>query len=97
MTSRSALEASGKKFRTQNISDTVQKIVISPIKEMSILAERVQETNTVSIFHSAKAFPILIRLIISKKQSVLRLPILIRQNTRLNRELLNFECCLRSI
>ncbi len=57
MTSRSALEASGKKFRTQNISDTVQKIVISPIKEMSILAERVQETSAIPLISFGQGIP----------------------------------------
>ena len=41
--SRSAIEISGKKFRTKNISKRVQKIVISPIKEMSILADQLEE------------------------------------------------------
>ena len=35
---RSAIATAGHKFRTLNISKTVRKIVISPIKEMSILA-----------------------------------------------------------
>ncbi|MFH0712280.1 MAG: pyridoxal phosphate-dependent aminotransferase [Candidatus Jorgensenbacteria bacterium] len=35
---RSSLAMAGKKFRTKNVSKRVQKIVISPIKEMSILA-----------------------------------------------------------
>lgn len=39
MKNRSAFAASGKKFRTKNISKRVQQIVISPIKEMSILAD----------------------------------------------------------
>jgi len=37
---RSAIAWAGKKFRTKNISQRVQKIVISPIKEMSILADQ---------------------------------------------------------
>lgn len=41
---RSAIAAAGKKFRTKNISQRVQKIVISPIKEMSILADHLEET-----------------------------------------------------
>ncbi len=43
MTSRSAIGAAGKTFRTKNISDTVQRIVISPIKEMSILADLLED------------------------------------------------------
>lgn len=38
--SRSAIAWAGKKFRTKNISQRAQKIVISPIKEMSILADQ---------------------------------------------------------
>lgn len=40
---RSAIAVSGKKFRTKNISKRIQKIVISPIKEMSILADQLEE------------------------------------------------------
>lgn len=43
MSNRSAIAASGHKFRTKNISKRVQKIVISPIKEMSILADQLEE------------------------------------------------------
>ncbi len=43
MKHRSAIAATGKKFRTKNISKRVQKIVISPIKEMSILADQLEE------------------------------------------------------
>lgn len=43
MNQRSAIQASGKTFRTHNISQTVQKIVISPIKEMSILADLLED------------------------------------------------------
>jgi len=43
MKHRSAIAASGHKFRTKNISQRVQKIVISPIKEMSILADKLEE------------------------------------------------------
>lgn len=39
MAIKSALEAAGKTFRTQNISKRVRQIVISPIKEMSMLAD----------------------------------------------------------
>jgi len=41
--SRSVIAVAGKKFRTKNISKRVQKIVISPIKEMSILADQLEE------------------------------------------------------
>ena len=41
--SRSAIATAGKKFRTKNISKRVRKIVISPIKEMSILADQLEE------------------------------------------------------
>lgn len=44
MSSRSAIAATGKTFRTKNISNTVQRIVISPIKEMSILADLLEDT-----------------------------------------------------
>jgi len=40
---RSAIAHAGHKFRTKNISRRVQKIVISPIKEMSILADQLEE------------------------------------------------------
>lgn len=43
MKQRSAIAESGHKFRTKNISKRVQKIVISPIKEMSILADQLEE------------------------------------------------------
>jgi len=43
MKNRSAIAAAGHKFRTKNISKRVQKIVISPIKEMSILADQLEE------------------------------------------------------
>lgn len=46
MQSRSALGAAGRVFRIKNISKRVQKIVISPIKEMSILADEfIQKTG----------------------------------------------------
>ena len=40
---RSAIATAGHKFRTKNISKRVQEIVISPIKEMSILADQLEE------------------------------------------------------
>lgn len=46
MQSRSALGVAGKIFRTKNISKRVLKIVISPIKEMSMLADEfIQDTG----------------------------------------------------
>lgn len=42
---RSALAQAGKKFRTKNISRRVKRIVISPIKEMSILADEFLAQN----------------------------------------------------
>ncbi len=45
MESRSAIAAAGKKFRTKNVSRQVRKIVISPIKEMSILADLWEEES----------------------------------------------------
>lgn len=54
---RSALAAQGKQFRTHNISQTVQKIVISPIKEMSILADQLQETSDIPIRSFGQGIP----------------------------------------
>ena len=48
MQTRSVIAQAGKKFRTQNISKRVQKIVISPIKEMSILADEFGGKNSIS-------------------------------------------------
>ncbi|HXF44400.1 MAG TPA: pyridoxal phosphate-dependent aminotransferase [Candidatus Paceibacterota bacterium] len=45
MKNRSAIAAAGKKFRTKNISKRVREIVISPIKEMSILADQVATSD----------------------------------------------------
>lgn len=45
LNSRSAIAWAGKKFRTKNISQRVQNIVISPIKEMSILADQFLARN----------------------------------------------------
>jgi len=44
--SRSAIAWAGKKFRTKNISQRVRDIVISPIKEMSILADQFLARNS---------------------------------------------------
>ena len=57
MQQRSALAAAGKEFRTHNISQTVQKIVISPIKEMSILADRAQEDSAIPIRSFGQGIP----------------------------------------
>lgn len=54
---RSALETSGKKVRTKNISRRVQKIVISPIKEMSILADEWQEKTHADIISFGQGIP----------------------------------------
>lgn len=54
---RSAIEASGKKFRTKNISKRVQKIVISPIKEMSILADEIEEKTNANIISFGQGIP----------------------------------------
>lgn len=54
---RSAIAASGKKFRTRNISKRVQRIVISPIKEMSILADAVQEKTREKIISFGQGIP----------------------------------------
>jgi len=48
---RSAIAVAGKKFRAKNISKRVRKIVISPIKEMSILAD---ELAAKSMKHEAR-------------------------------------------
>jgi aminotransferase len=49
MQKRSAIAAAGHKFREKNISKRVQKIVISPIKEMSILADLFQDETGADI------------------------------------------------
>lgn len=54
---RSVLAASGHKFRTKNISKRVQKIVISPIKEMSILADDFHEKTGVDIISFGQGIP----------------------------------------
>lgn len=43
----SVLEKAGKKFRTEGMSDRVQNIIMSPIKEMMVLAS--EKENTVSL------------------------------------------------
>ncbi len=57
MEQRSAIAASGHKFRTKNISKRVQKIVISPIKEMSILADDFQEKTGADIISFGQGIP----------------------------------------
>lgn len=56
---RSAIAQAGHKFRTKNISKRVQKIVISPIKEMSILADDFQEETGVNIVSFGQGIPYL--------------------------------------
>ncbi len=55
MSTRSALEASGKTFRTRGISRRVQQITISAIKEMPLLASRLE--NCVSLGQGIPSFP----------------------------------------
>lgn len=57
MKNRSAIGASGYKFRTKNISKRVQKIVISPIKEMSILADLESEKEGEKIISFGQGIP----------------------------------------
>jgi aminotransferase len=54
---RSVIAASGHEFRTKNISKRVQKIVISPIKEMSILADDFQEKTGADIISFGQGIP----------------------------------------
>jgi len=54
---RSAFAARGHKFRTKNISKRAQKIVISPIKEMSILADEFEERTGVKIVSFGQGIP----------------------------------------
>jgi len=57
MEQRSAIGASGHKFRTKNISKRVQKIVISPIKEMSILADHFCEETGANVISFGQGIP----------------------------------------
>lgn len=57
MRSRSAIAAAGKKFRTKNISKRVRQIVISPIKEMSILADIEAEKKGPKIISFGQGIP----------------------------------------
>lgn len=54
---RSAIEAAGYNFRTKNISQRAQSIVISPIKEMSILADEWQEKTGANIISFGQGIP----------------------------------------
>ncbi|MEK7542379.1 MAG: aminotransferase class I/II-fold pyridoxal phosphate-dependent enzyme [Patescibacteria group bacterium] len=54
---RSVFEVSGRKFRTKNISRRVQKIVMSPIKEMSILADEFHEEIGADIVSFGQGIP----------------------------------------
>src|SRR3989344_6764677 len=57
MSISSVIVASGHKFRTKNISKRVQNIVISPIKEMSILADIFQEKTKKDIISFGQGIP----------------------------------------
>lgn len=57
MKQRSAIAASGHKFRTKNISKRAQKIVISPIKEMSILADNFREKTGFDVISFGQGIP----------------------------------------
>lgn len=57
MQKRSAIAAAGHKFRIKNISKRVQRIVISPIKEMSILADQFQEETGADIVSFGQGIP----------------------------------------
>lgn len=59
MTQKSALAAAGKKFRKKNISNRVQQIVISPIKEMSILADEFARKTKGDIISFGQGIPYL--------------------------------------
>lgn len=57
MNTRSAIAAEGHTFRAANISKRAQKIVISPIKEMSILADDFQEKTGVNVVSFGQGIP----------------------------------------
>lgn len=57
MKQRSAIAAAGHKFRTKNISERARKIVISPIKEMSILADELEEKTGAKIISFGQGIP----------------------------------------
>lgn len=54
---RSVFEALGRTFRTKNISRRVQRIVISPIKEMSILADELREQTGSDVISFGQGIP----------------------------------------
>lgn len=54
---RSAIAAAGHRFRTENISKRIRKIVISPIKEMSILADEFEERTGAKIISFGQGIP----------------------------------------
>lgn len=57
MSQRSAIAAAGHKFRTKNISKRVQQIIISPIKEMSILADEFRAKTGADIVSFGQGIP----------------------------------------
>lgn len=59
MENRSVIASSGHKFRTKNISNRIQKIVISPIKEMSILADELNRKTGADIVSFGQGIPYL--------------------------------------
>jgi len=59
MVTKSVLEAAGKTFRKKNISKRVQQIVISPIKEMSILADEFRRKTRGDIISFGQGIPYL--------------------------------------
>lgn len=54
---RSAIAAAGKIFREENISRRAQRIVISPIKEMSILADELRDRTGADIVSFGQGIP----------------------------------------
>jgi len=54
---RSAFAVLGREVRTKNISQRVQKIVLSPIKEMSILADEFREETGADIVSFGQGIP----------------------------------------
>ncbi|MDO8435970.1 MAG: hypothetical protein Q7S82_01095, partial [bacterium] len=53
----SVFVVAGHKFRTKNISKRAQRIVISPIKEMSLLADSLQEKTGADIISFGQGIP----------------------------------------
>lgn len=54
---RSAFEVSGRTFRTKNISQRVQKTILSPIKEMSILADEFRKETGEDVVSFGQGIP----------------------------------------